>query len=332
MAQYDIQREDFHGHALYVLRDLEAGQEARILPSVGNNCISYKIPKGDDLLELIYPPPDPDTLKGRASGYGIPILFPWPNRIDSGKFSFDGVEYQLETPAPGEHASHGYVHERPWRVVETGTSEGAWVTSVFTSADFPEIGAHFPFPFEARVTYRLKDGVLSLEFEGTNVGDSDMPVGLGIHPYFPLPLTEKGNRDTCTVRMPASTYWPLRDDPIPTGEILSVDGTVFDVRENTPLKGRYYDNVWSGVSLTHGWSRCEYTDPTEGITIAMEANDAFRELVLYAPDTRPIVCFEPYTCVTNAFNLQNQGIDSGLIRLQPGEKLTGIMKIIGEVL
>ena len=64
----------------------------------------------------------------------------------------------------------------------------------------------------------------------------------------------------------------------------------------------------------------------------MEANDAFRELVLYAPDTRPIVCFEPYTCVTNAFNLQNQGIDSGLIRLQSGEKLTGIMKIIGEIL
>ena len=115
MAQYDIQREDFHGHARYVLRDLESNREASILPSVGNNCISYKIPKGDDLLELLYPPPDPDTLQGRASGYGTPILYPWPNRIDSGKFSFDGAEYQLQTPAPGEHASHGYVHERPWR-------------------------------------------------------------------------------------------------------------------------------------------------------------------------------------------------------------------------
>ena len=29
-----------------------------------------------DLLELIYSPPDPDTLKGRASGYGTPILIP----------------------------------------------------------------------------------------------------------------------------------------------------------------------------------------------------------------------------------------------------------------
>ena len=101
MAQYGVQQEDLHGHALYALRDFETNCEARVLPSVGNNCISYKIPKNDGLLELIYSPPDPDTLKGRASGYGTPILYPWPNRIDSGKFTFDGAEYQLETPALG---------------------------------------------------------------------------------------------------------------------------------------------------------------------------------------------------------------------------------------
>jgi aldose 1-epimerase len=181
------------------------------------------------------------------------------------------------------------------------------------------------------VTYRLKDGALIHEFESKNAGEDDMPVGLGIHPYFPLPLTDAGNRDECTVQMPAETYWPLRDDPIPTGEILSVGGTVFDVRNVTPLKDRFYDNVWSGVQLTDGWSRCEYVDLTAGVKIAMEADDVFRELVLYAPDSRPIICFEPYTCVTNALNLENQGIDSGLIRLKSGEKLTGIMRIVGTV-
>lgn len=327
MARYRVQQADFRGEMLYVLRDLEAEREARILPSVGNNCIAYTM--GD--VDLIYSPPDPQTLQGRASGYGIPILFPWPNRIDEGKFSFDGNAYQLATPAPGEHASHGFVHERPWQVIDFGASEGAWMTSRFLSADFPEIGDHFPFPFEARVTYRLKDGVLYHEFEGVNVGDGDMPVGLGIHPYFPLPLTKDGDRDACTVRMPAATYWPLRGDPIPTGEVLPVDGTVYDVRKATPLKDRFYDDVWSGVQLTHGWSRCEYVDPTAEVRIAMEADDAFRELVLYAPDSRPIVCFEPYTCATNAFNLQNQGIDAGLIRLKPGETLTGAMRISGEI-
>lgn len=330
MARYSVERADFRGEMLCVLRDRDAKREARILPSVGNNCISYTI--ADGAVDLIFSPPDPQTLQGRASGYGIPILFPWPNRIDEGKFSFDGHAYQLATPAPGEHASHGFVHERPWQVIDSGASEGAWVTSLFQSAHFPEIDAHFPFPFEACVTYRLKDGVLYHEFEGVNVGDGTMPVGLGIHPYFPLPVTENGDRDACTVRMPAATYWPLRDDPIPTGEVLPVDGTVYDVRKATPLKDRFYDHVWSGVPLTHGWSRCEYVDPTAEVRIAMEADEAFRELVLYAPDSRPVVCFEPYTCVTNAFNLQNRGIDAGLIRLKPGEKLTAAMRIIGEKL
>lgn len=332
--RYTVMQEDFKGHTVYVLADTQTGEEARILPSVGNNCFSYKIQKGNDKVELLWATPDPETLQGRPSGYGIPILFPWPNRIDEGKFTFDGKTYQLDTPGPGQHASHGFVHVRPWKVVDSGASlgEGAWVTSLFQSSDFPEIGKHFPFPFEARVTYRVKDGVLIHEFEGKNVGDGDMPMGLGIHPYFPLPLTEDGNRDDCTVQMPASTYWPLRDDPIPTGEILPVDNTQFDVRQPTALKGLYFDHVWGGVTLTDGWSRCEYIDPTVGVKIAMEADDVFRELVLYAPDSRPVVCFEPYTCVTNAFNLDAKGIDAGTMRVKPGEGFRGVMRIVGEVL
>ena len=332
--RYTVKQEDFKGHTVYVLTDTQTNQDARVLPSVGNNCYSYKIQKGDGQIELLWVTPDPETLQGRASGYGIPILFPWPNRIDEGKFSFDGKDYQLETPNPGEHASHGFVHTRPWQVTASGASDadGAWVTSVIKSNDFPEIGKHFPFPFEAKVTYRLKDGALIHEFEGKNVGDGDMPMGLGIHPYFPLPLTEDGNRDVCTVQMPANTYWPLRDDPIPTGEILPVDNTKFDVRHPTLLKDLYYDHVWSGVTLTNGWSRCEYVDPTAGVKIAMEADDVFRELVLYAPDSRPVVCFEPYTCVTNAVNLDTQGIDAGLMRVKPGEGFQGVMRIVGEVI
>lgn len=333
-GRYRVQKEDFKGHAVYVLTDAATGQEARILPSVGDNCISYKIRKGDGQIELLWTPPDPETLQGRPSGYGIPLLFPWPNRIDHGKFTFDGKTYQLNTPKPGDHASHGFVLVRPWQVAGSGASDGdgAWVKSTFQSADFPEIGKQFPFPFAATVVYRLKDGMLQCEFEGTNAGTGEMPVGLGMHPYFALPLTKDGNRDVCTVEMPASKYWPLRSDPIPTGEILPVDGTIYDVRTPTPLKGRFYDNVWTGVKLTDGWSRCTYVDPTAGVQVSMEADDAFRELVLYAPESRPVVCFEPYTCTTNAFNIENQGIDAGMIRLKPGEKLRGVMRIVGEVL
>ena len=329
---YSVSEEPFEGATVTVLRDGSGGREARVLPSVGNNCVAFRVRKGGETVDLIYTPPDPETLQGRPSGYGVPILFPWPNRIDGGRFVFNGEDYRLDTPSPGAHASHGFVLNRPWEVVGAGASdaEGAWVQSRFRSADFPEVGRQFPFPFEVTATYRLKDGALELEIEAVNTGTGAMPVGLGMHPYFPLPLAEGGSRDLCTVQMPVETYWPLREDMIPTGEILQVSGR-YDVRQPTQLKGQFYDNVWSGVVLTDGWSRCVYTDPTAGIRVVMAADSIFRELVLYAPEQRPVVCFEPYTCVTNAVNLDAQGVDAGLIRLGPGEKLKGRMRILAEV-
>ena len=84
---YAVWTADFKGHAVYVLTDASRGQTVRVLPSVGNNCVSFQIQQGGQTVDLIYTPPDPETLQGRPSGYGVPILFPWPNRIDGGVFS-----------------------------------------------------------------------------------------------------------------------------------------------------------------------------------------------------------------------------------------------------
>ena len=223
---------------------------------------------------------------------------------------------------------HGFVMGRPWAVEGAGASEGegAWVRSRFRAADFPEVMRQFPFPFEVAGTYRLRNGALALEVEAVNSGVGDMPAGLGMHPYFPLPLTAGGDRGRCTAQVPAEAYWPLREDNIPTGEVMPVSGK-YDLRQPASLKGRYYDDVWSGVRLTRGWSRCVYADPGAGVKVAMEADAAFRELVLYAPKQRPVLCFEPYTCTTNAANLQARGIDAGLVRLKPGGRMRGTMRI-----
>ena len=328
---YSVSEEMFKGASVYVLRDRERRQEAHVLPAIGNNCIVFRISSGGGTVDALYAPPDPEALQGRPSGYGIPILYPWPNRVENGRIAFDGSTYQLDAPGPGEHVLHGFVLGRPWEVAGTGASdaEGAWVRSRFRSADFPEVMRQFPFPFEISGTYRLKDGALALEVEALNAGAGDMPAGLGMHPYFPLPLAADGDRGLCTVQMPAKTYWPLREDNIPTGEVLPVSDK-YDLRAPLPLEGRYYDDVWSGVTLTDGWSRCVYADPKAGMKVAMESDATFRELVLYAPENRPVICFEPYTCTTNAANLQAQGIDAGLIRLKPGERMRGTMRIVPE--
>jgi len=39
------------------------------------------------------------------------------------------------------------------------------------------------------------------------------------------------------------------------------------------------------------------------------------------------ICLEPYTCTTDAINLQQQGLDAGLRVLEPGESWRGIIEM-----
>ncbi|MBS11554.1 MAG: hypothetical protein CME19_08125 [Gemmatimonadetes bacterium] len=333
-SRYQAEEQDLKGAVVVVLTDSENGQSATVLPSVGNNCISYKAMIDGSEIELLFAVPDAETLQGRPSGYGIPILFPWPNRIEYGKFSFDGRDVSLKTLEEGAHLLHGYVLNRPWKVVASGASEaeGAWVTCAFSSADFPEIAEEWPFPFTVEGTYLLKNGILALDVTGTNAGDAPMPAGLGYHPYFPLPLLEGGDRSNCTVQLPCETYWPLREDNVPTGKTEPVSGD-YDFRSEQPIGDRYYDDIWSGVtSEAEGWSRCLFTDPHAGVKIVVEAGEAFREWVLFAPDHRPVVCYEPYTCTTDAFNLHTRGVDGGAKILGPGESIGGTMRFVPSAL
>ena len=46
------------------------------------------------------------------------------------------------------------------------------------------------------------------------------------------------------------------------------------------------------------------------------------------PPHRQAVCLEPYTCPTDAINLQQRGVDAGLLVLQPGEKWSGVVEMV----
>jgi aldose 1-epimerase len=53
----------------------------------------------------------------------------------------------------------------------------------------------------------------------------------------------------------------------------------------------------------------------------------FQELVAFTPPWTSAICLEPYTCTTDAINLQQQGFEAGLRILQPGETWTGCIDI-----
>src|SRR5688500_19161932 len=68
---------------------------AEIAPTLGNNCFAFRA--GTPILE----PLPFSEFRQRPTSYGIPLLFPFPNRIRDGRFRFGGEEYQPDPPRHG---------------------------------------------------------------------------------------------------------------------------------------------------------------------------------------------------------------------------------------
>ncbi|MSS70368.1 MAG: aldose 1-epimerase [Candidatus Latescibacteria bacterium] len=328
--RHTVREDRLEGQVIYVLRDEATRAEAKVLPTVGANCFAYAVEIAGRRIEVLESPPDLQTLAERASGFGFPILFPFPNRVRAGRFTFEGKTYQMDA-AFGGNAIHGFVHTRPWKVAASRTTDGASLTLRFDSADHPDVVRQFPFPFRAEATYTLQEGALTLSFKGENVGGSSMPAGYGVHPYFRAPLLPDGDPAQCRVQAPVRKIWELKD-LLPTGRLTPAEGD-FDLRAGKPLAGSKFDAVFTDVVPDpDGLLRCVLTDRGAGVELVVASEGPFREIVVYTPPGRASICFEPYTCTTDAFNLQPQGIDAGLIVLKPGEALTGTVRVIPQKL
>ena len=152
------------------------------------------------------------------------------NRIDSGKFSIDGKSYQLELNEKGITHLHGGsdgTGKRNWLIMEHGPSH------VVLQIIDPAGRAGYPGNCTITATYTVREGgVLSVLYETT----TDQPTIANIcqHSYFNLDGAETALGHE--IEIAADHYLPTDERQIPTGEVRSVDGTAFDLRQNTPMK------------------------------------------------------------------------------------------------
>jgi aldose 1-epimerase len=297
------------------LRDDQTGTSLVVGPAKGNNVTSLRAPAGGD---------DPELLLPR----GIPILFPFPNRVPGGRYRYGGRDLQLDLNERGRpNHIHGFVRQLPWTVADAAADgDSAWQRSTIALQDHPEVTRQYPFPCRLTVTTRLRDGVLVHEAEVENLGSSRLPMGYGIHPWFRA--ARGAAREDTAVRIGSRSFWELKDQ-IPTGRIVEApSGSARDLRDWRALGGAEYDDVFATPRRrADGWSDARVRYSASGLEITVEASQAFREWVLFAPPGQDALCLEPYTGVTNAVNLGFAGVDAGLVELEPGERWRGVVGI-----
>ncbi len=320
----DRTRDSFWPGEGIILHDREARSWAQLVPDLGCQLVRFGAVVASREVETFLQPTD-ETPAQVPSHYGAPVLFPFPNRLRGGQARFGGRTIQVDR-APGQpHAIHGLIRDHHFRVERLGVEGEAAVARLAVDAD-EQVLRQFPFPFRLALTCRLSGAALRIDVEAENTGDGRMPLGFGWHPYFRLPLVPGGDRRDALVRVPAQRQWQLDETLVPTGEIVAIPPER-DFRTARPLGTTYLDDVYTDLKLWSGASVCELRDPAAAVTLTVSAGPTFREWVVYAPPTRPTICFEPYTCPTDAFNLVERGLDAGVIVLPPGERWTDWLEL-----
>jgi aldose 1-epimerase len=106
-----------------------------------------------------------------------------------------------------------------------------------------------------------------------------------------------------------------------------------DLREARPLHALQLDDAltsldpnWPGHDANHFVGAVGHASRSGALQVW--GSRSFREIVVFTPPHHQAVCIEPYTCVTDAINLQQRGIDAGLLTLAPGEGWSAVVDLV----
>jgi aldose 1-epimerase len=254
-------------------------------------------------------------------------MFPWPNRIADGQYSFGGEERQLYLTEPArQNAIHGLTRWANWERLDDGSDEAVVVVGYRLHGE-----PGYPHQLDLMVRYELDaDAGLSVAATAENVGAGEAPYGYGTHPY----LTVGRKIDGCELVFTAEKRLDVTEDRLLPVELIDVAGSDFDFRQPEDLRKPddfreadegverrprligelFVDCAFTG--LPDSWT-VRLTDPTSGQAAELTSDAPWMQL--YSADAigRVGLAVEPMTCPPNAFVTGER-----LITLKPGESHT----------
>jgi len=162
--------------------------------------------------------------------YQACIIGPYAYVISKGRFSIDGQEYQLKLNN-GVNNLHSFPDGFDRQVFDAKQSKN----KVTMSAEIPHMKNGFPGNRKVTVIYELlADNTLKLELKMTT--DRKTICNLTNHAYFNL--AGEGNDDIQDhiIQIFADSITPYGPGAVPTGKIIPVEGTPFDLRVPVPIR------------------------------------------------------------------------------------------------
>jgi len=164
----------------------------------------------------------------------------YANRIRDGRFTLDGERFQIDAGAPELHGLHGGRHgyaRRSW------TLASATKDSVTLSLVDADGTMGFPGTLRVELSYSLRPPA-TLVMEVIATTDRPTLCNIAQHSYFNLDDGGASPASDHRLMLAAEAYTPVDGALIPTGEVVPVDGSVFDFRTPRTLRpapGKTFD-------------------------------------------------------------------------------------------
>lgn len=190
------------------------------------------------------------------------------NRIDGGRFTLDGKEYQLVKNNPGYqlHGGPDGFSNRLWKASQISD------TKVILTLDSPDGDQGYPGNMHVEATYTWSDdNSLTLSIKATT--DAPTIINLTNHTYWNLDGEDSGSILDHVLKLNASRWLATSEALIPTGELAPVEGTPMDFRTAKPI-GRDIKADFPALKYGKGYDNCWVLDGAPGLKIAAELSSA----------------------------------------------------------
>ena len=216
---------------------LRAGDYAIQVLTYGGTLRSFCVPAPEGSRDIVL---GCDTVEGyeNQDKYFGALIGRVANRIGGAAFDLNGVHYSLAANN-GPNCLHGGLRGFDKAIWAAREENGALVLTL----NSPDGEEDFPGSLEVQVTYSLsEDGSLTLDYQARS--DRDTLCNLTNHSYFNLLGHAYGSLGDQKLQIMAPAIVETDENSTPTGTILPVDGTPFDLREPVEIsKGLAMDHL-----------------------------------------------------------------------------------------
>ena len=262
-------------------------------------------------VEILRRVEDLEAAAARGSSAGIPLLYPWANRLAEPRYRVLGKEIVLDQSSPLLHLDeHGLpMHGVPWSLLSWVVTEAR---DDFLAARLEWTGsdllAVFPFRHRVELAGMLRSDSLTVEITVVPCSDGPVPVSFGFHPYFGFPE-------------PSRSKWRLE---LPPMRKLVVDERGIPIGEEEPFGG--FDAELGENSFDDGFALPEeqMTFSVAGSTgrVSLDLLEGYRYAQVFAPKDKDYVALEPMTAPTSALTSGR-----GLRFVRPSERFRAAFRI-----